>query len=123
MPNSPFWQWCPQAGMQRSTKLKLDQVDFGDGYVHRITRGINPVVPSWSISVPFTSVAELKERDDFLRANAVNGFWMLPADDTVEVYVYADDWQATITDRNGGGDMVGTLQVTVTRCFNPQPVT
>jgi phage-related protein len=109
------------AGAGRSTKLNVDQVDFGDGYVHRMTRGLNPVRPSWSLQFPFRSQAELDERDRFLRAYATGGFYFTPPDATAQVFVYADEWSATITDRSGRGAMLGTLNVTMVQCFNPQP--
>jgi hypothetical protein len=37
-----------------------------------------------------------------------------------QVFVYADQWSYTITDKAGTG-IVGTLQATFVRIFNPQP--
>jgi phage-related protein len=118
---TPYWSWCPMAGPQRSTMLNVDQVDFGDGYIHRLTRGLNPVRPSWSLQFPFRNVDELDARDQFLRANASGGFWFTPPDGLADVFVYVDTWSATIIDRTAGGDMAGTLSVTMVQCFNPQP--
>jgi len=120
-PASPYWPWCPMPGAGRDTKLSVDEVTFGDGYKHRATRGLNPARPSWSLGFPFTSVAELEQRDSFLKSYAATGFWFTPPDGTAEVFVTADEWAATITDRSGKGEMVGTLTATFVRSFNPQP--
>lgn len=116
---TPLWPWCEQPGMARSTALEVDEVKFGDGYKHRATRGLNPARATWTLSFPFTTLAELDERDQFLRANATNGFWMKPADATDFVFVTADEWSASITDRNRAG-IIGTLSVTLVQGFNPQ---
>lgn len=117
----PWWPWCVMPGASRSSKLRVDQTDYGDGYTYRITRGLNPVISSWNIAVPFVGLAELATYDAFLQANASRGFWFTPPDATADVFVYADEWAATIADRNQA-EVIGTLQATFTRCFNPQPV-
>jgi phage-related protein len=117
----PYWPWCATAGAARTTQVAVDEVAYGDGYKHRATRGLNPARPSWSLGFPFESVAELKERDDFLKANAARGFWFTPPDSADYAFVTADEWSATIVDRSGKGAMVGTLSVTLVRSFNPQP--
>ena len=118
---SPYWPWCAMAGAGRDTKLAVDEVAFGDGYKHRSTRGLNAARPSWSLSFPFENVAELTQRDDFLKAYAATGFWFTPPDGTADVFVTVDEWAATVVDRSGQGAMVGTLSATFVRCFNPQP--
>src|SRR5262249_2070503 len=120
MPSSPYWPWCAQPGASRAVELAVDQTNYGDGYIHRSTRGLNAVRPSWTLNFPFTSQGELQDYDSFLNANAARGFWFTPPDRTSEVFVYADQWAYTITDRSGTG-IVGQLQATFVRCFNPQP--
>jgi phage-related protein len=122
MANTPYWSWCPMPGAARSTALAVDTVALGDGYVHRATRGLNPVRPSWSLAFPFTSPAELQAYDDFLVANATAGFYMRPPDASADVFVTVDAWSSTIADKNLQNGIVGTLQATFVRCFNPQPL-
>ena len=117
----PYWPWCAALGASRDTKLEVDEVSYGDGYKHRNTRGLNPARPSWSLAFPFTSLAELEERDNFLKANAARGFWMTPPDGTGFVLVTADEWTATISEKNRQSGIVGLLSVTLTQSFNPQP--
>jgi phage-related protein len=115
----PYWPWCAMPGAARQTKLAVDEVAYGDGYKQRATRGLNPARPSWSLAFPFTSLADLEERDQFLRTNAARGFWFTPPDSSAPLFVTADEWAATIIDKNGSG-IVGTLTVTLVRSFNPQ---
>jgi phage-related protein len=122
MANTPYWPWCPMPGAARNTTLAVDIVALGDGYVHRATRGLNPARPSWSLAFPFTSLDELATFDAFLKANATRGFYMRPPDSAVDVFVTADSWSASITDRNAASGIVGTLQSTFVQQFNPQPI-
>lgn len=117
----PYWPWCVMPGASRTTNLKVDQIDYGDGYIHRATRGLNPARPQWSVQVPFTDLAELDGYNNFLSAYGVGGFWWTPPDSAADAFVYADAWSASITDRNNAAGIVGTLQATFVRCFNPQP--
>jgi phage-related protein len=121
-PPQPFWPWCPMPGAGRTTKLTVDTADYGDGYVHRATRGLNPARPAWDLSFPFTSVDELKTLDDFLTEWAGAGFYIMPPDGTDYVLVTVDTWSASVTDRNLDTGIVGTLKATFTRSFNPQPL-
>jgi phage-related protein len=121
--STPYWPWCPMAGVARSTALAVDIVNYGDGYVQRVTRGLNPARPSWSLTFPFTTMAELQAFDAFLVANSAAGFWMTPPDAVDDVFVTADAWAATITDKNLATGIVGTLAATFVQNFNPQPIT
>ena len=117
----PYWPWCAQAGAARTTQLSVDEVSYGDGYKHRATRGLNPARPTWSLGFPFSSLAELDQRDQFLKAYAAGGFWFTPPDGAAPLFVTADEWSATIADRSVASGIVGTLTVTLAQSFNPQP--
>ena len=116
----PYWPWFAQPGAARATTLAVDEVAFGDGYKHRSTRGLNPARPAWTLSFPFTSLAELNERDTFLRQYSAGGFWFTPPDGAAPLFVTANDWTATIVEKNLGTGIVGQLAVTLTQSFNPQ---
>jgi phage-related protein len=122
MPNTPYWPFCAVRGASRTVELAVDQTNYGDGYVSRSTRGLNPVRPSWNLVFPFASQEELTTFDDFLNANASRGFWFTPPDMAGDVFVYADNWSYTVSDKNQSNGIVGTLQATFVRCFNPQPI-
>ena len=124
MPNTPYWPWCPMFGAARSVELAVDQTQYGDGYVHRSTRGLNPVRPSWNLSFPFTDLEELHAYDNFLNSYAARGFWFTPPDMPSDVFVYVDSWSFTVSDKanRDGGSIMGTMQATFVRCFNAQPL-
>jgi phage-related protein len=118
----PLWTWCPMPGMSTTATLAVDTVALGDGYVHRATRGLNPVRETWSLAFPFTSQSELTAMYGFLRAYAVAGFWMRLPDFVEYVFVCVDEWSWSISDRTGQDhDIVGTLSASFVRSFNPQP--
>jgi phage-related protein len=119
----PFWAWCPQPGAGRTTKVTFDSSAYGDGYVERATRGLNPIKPSWSLGFPFVGPYAFQQMDQFLRDNAVAGFWFTPPDAATPTYVTVDDWSATISDRNNLKGIVGVLNVTFVQNFNVQPYT
>jgi phage-related protein len=117
----PNWSWCVAPGIARTTTLAVDINSFGDGYVHRSTRGLNPARPSWTISVPFPDLPALTAMDSFLQSFAAQGFYWTPPDSTDELFVTCDHWAATIVDRGPMlGAMMGTLSATFVRAFNPQ---
>lgn len=117
----PMWSWCPAPGLSRKTTLAVDSVAFGDGYVHRLTRGINPARPAWDVTVPFTSQATINAIDAFLETNAAGGFWFYAPDLDADVFVICDDWSVSVADKNRSGGIIGTFSATFTRSFNPQP--
>jgi phage-related protein len=116
----PYWPWCVMPGATRTTQLKVDQIDYGDGYIHRATRGLHPARPQWNVQVPFTDLAELDAYNNFLVGYGTGGFWFTPPDSAADAFVYADEWAASIVDKNQSG-IVGTLSATFVQCFNPQP--
>lgn len=118
----PMWSWCPQPGASRKTVLTVDVVTYGDGYVHRSTRGLNPAQPSWDISVPFLGKAQAEEIDQFLKDNATTGFWFTPPDADGDVFVTCDEWSITVADKSKTHNRIGTVSATFMRSFNPQPI-
>lgn len=119
-----FWpdEWCPSLAPTRTNTLEVDTVEMGDGYCHRSTRGFNPVAQSWDYQFPFTSLDQLDAMDAFLQRYSAPGFWFVPPENVEAIMVTADEWSASITDRTGRGALVGFLQVTFTRAFNPQSI-
>src|SRR4029077_12929939 len=118
----PKWIWCAMPGAARTTAMKADIADYGDGYTHRATRGLNPARPNWQLEFPFTDLAMLAAMNTFLETYAVPGFYFEPPDATgTELFVTCDQWSATVSDRTGSGARVGTLGAQFVRAFNPQP--
>ena len=122
-PPSPYWPWCAQPGASRTNEAKIDTNAYGDGYVHRSTRGINPIRASWTLTFPIVGQSDIDKYHNFLYANCVEGFWWNPPDwPTVYVFVMIDSWSLNISDKNRKIGLIGQLQATFVQCFNPQPV-
>jgi phage-related protein len=123
--NLPAWphEWCSALGPSRTNTLAVDTAQFGDGYVHRSTRGLNPVQSTMAYVFPFMDIDQLTAMNTFLKTYGAQGFAFLLPDKLATVAVCASEWSATIIDRTGqDDDVVGTLQVTFARMFNPQPL-
>jgi phage-related protein len=123
--NLPAWphEWCAALGPSRTNTLTVNTVQFSDGYAHRSTRGLNPVQSTMAYVFPFADLDQLTAMNAFLRTYGAQGFAFLPPDKLNTVAVCASEWSATIIDRTGqDNEVVGALQVTLARMFNPQPL-
>jgi phage-related protein len=109
--------------MSKSTKLAVDTNAYGDGYIHRATRGLNPARPEWSLGFPFVGMSDLNAMSDFLKQYAAGGFWMTPPGEPSQVFVVCDEWGASIADKNNTEGIVGTFNAVFRQSFNPQPGT
>jgi phage-related protein len=118
---TPYWAWCPTPGMGKTTRMAVDTNAYGDGYEHRATRGLNPARPDWNMSFPFVGETALQAMDDFLKRYAVPGFWIRPPGEPADVFVVCDEWSVMVTDKNNTLGLVGNLNATFRRTFNPQP--
>lgn len=116
-------KWCPALAPSRTDTLEVDVVEMGDGYCHRSTHGYNPVKTAWAYQFPFTALDTLEEMDAFLQRYGAPGFWFLPPEQLDAVMIVCNEWSASITERSGKGAMIGFLQATFMRIFNPQPLT
>lgn len=111
------WTWCPMPGSGQSAKIMVDSSPLGDGYVERVTRGLNPVRPSFNLRFAWTTPAELKAMKDFMKTYGVAGFYYRPPEEEANVLVTVDEWSVTYIDRNRDGIM-GMINVTFQQQFN-----
>jgi phage-related protein len=113
------FQWSPIPGAARARRQRMVTVDYGDGYIHRATMGINVEIDSWTVG--FAGDQETLEAiDDFITAYAVGGFWWTPPGrSTAELFV-CDEWTVTYSDRNGTG-LLGSITAVFDRVYNIQP--
>jgi phage-related protein len=118
---TPMWPFCPMPGHTKDSKLAVDINAFGDGYLHRSTRGLNPVRPNYGVTFTFNGDAEMAQMESFLKANACAGFYYQPPGEPAPVFVTADEWTYSIQVKGAVG-VIGTLSTTFNRVFNPQPV-
>ena len=119
---TPLWPFCPMPGHTKNAKLAVDVNGFGDGYVHRSVRGLNPVRPNYGVTFTFNGDAEMAQMDSFLAANATGGFYYQPPGEPAPIFVTADEWTFSIADKSPQFGMIGTLSATFNRAFNPQPI-
>jgi phage-related protein len=108
--------------MSVSKKLMVEVVNYGDGYIHRNTRGLNPVRPSFQVQFPFISDQELSNMDSFLTSNAAQGFWFAPPNQS-PIFVTVDEWGYNIEIVRRSDGVCGQMQMTMVQQFNLQPVT
>jgi phage-related protein len=116
-----MWPFCPMPGHTKDSKLAVDINAFGDGYVHRSTRGLNPIRPAYGVTFTFNGDAEMAQMDSFLKAYACGGFYYQPPGEPSPVFVTADEWTYSIQVKGTTG-VIGTLSATFNRMFNPQPL-
>lgn len=112
--------WCVAPGAHRTRKQRVASSNYGDGYRHRASIGLNINLDSWAIGIT-ADAATLKAVDDFITANAVRGFWWIPPGAAAAIFVTCDEWALTYSDRNAAG-LVGSISATFDRCYNLQPV-
>ncbi|MAX33219.1 MAG: phage tail protein [Halomonadaceae bacterium] len=76
-------------GPSLRTQFKVDQTEFGDGYVQRQPAGLNSVRDTWSPSWTLLTQAEYEQLDGFLRARkGVTPFlWQPPWEDTPRQWI------------------------------------
>lgn len=95
--------WKPQTGYSVSRQPNVAVVKLGDGYEQRQTKGINPLLDSYSLT--FHGVDGLcgrsniaKQAEAFLRARmAVESFYWTPSDTGQQELFVCRSWSMTKT--------------------------
>lgn len=90
--------WSPQKGFTASRAPNVAVVKLGDGYEQRQTKGINPLMDSYSLT--FIGADGLcgrtnhaKQADAFLKARmAVESFYWTPSDTGVKALFVCRSW-------------------------------
>lgn len=90
--------WSPQKGFTNSRAPNVAVVKLGDGYEQRQTKGINPLMDSYSLT--FTGADGLcgrsnnaKEAEAFVKARmAVEAFYWTPSDTGVQALFVCRSW-------------------------------
>jgi phage-related protein len=81
------------SAVPKKVKPKVLSAPFGDSYDQRALDGINPIVPSWSLSWNNLTDAEATVIETFLEARAgVESFLWVPPRKTVAVKVVCPEW-------------------------------
>ncbi|WLS77361.1 phage tail protein [Erwinia pyri] len=90
--------WSPQKGFTASRAPNVAVVKLGDGYEQRQTKGINPLMDSYSLI--FIGVDGLcgrpnyaKQAESFLKARmAVDSFYWTPSDTGIRALFVCRSW-------------------------------
>jgi phage-related protein len=74
------FSWTPSKGFQQTTKPRVINSQFGDGYSLRIADGINNIVHTWRVQFNSVSVQTSEEILNFLvqRAGVTPFLWTPP---------------------------------------------
>ncbi|MGV2880112.1 phage tail protein [Pantoea vagans] len=91
--------WSPQKGFTVSRAPNVSVVKFGDGYEQRQTKGINPLMDSYSLTFVGYDDAKCsrpnvaKSAEAFLKARmAVEAFYWTPSDTGVQRLFVCRSW-------------------------------
>jgi phage-related protein len=74
------FEWIPDWGAQGNTKADIAKIQFGDGYVQRQTKGMNPLQVTWNLKFDPRDDDEADEIEEFLveRQGVVAFTWTAP---------------------------------------------
>jgi phage-related protein len=106
--------WLPDWNAQGDTKADISKVRFGDGYVQRQTKGMNPLMMNWSLAFSPRSDAVVDAIVAFLQARqGVTAFTWTPPGETQMKWT-CERWVKTKM-----GDDVNSLSMTFERVYEP----
>jgi len=106
---------APTYGAQKNSAPTVRVVQFGDGYQHRLSFGLNQNPRAWSLTFN-VSEADANTIDDFLIARSVDGasFDWTPPDEASPLKWISYQWTKTIPYNNRA-----TIEVTFLQVFEP----
>lgn len=74
--------WIPDWNPQEGIKANVSKVQFGDGYVQRQTKGMNPLTQTWNLTFSARTDSEASAIMAFLKARkGVTAFTWTPPDE------------------------------------------
>ncbi|MFT4271187.1 MAG: phage tail protein [Pantoea sp.] len=96
--------WSPQKAYTVSREPNVSVVSLGDGYEQRQTKGINPLMDSYSLKfvgyddTKCSRPNVAKEAEVFIKARmAVDSFYWTPSDTGVQALFVCRSWSMTKT--------------------------
>lgn len=94
------FSWIPDWSASGSTKANVSKVSFGDGYIQRQTKGMNPLAKSWSLSFNARDESEADDIIEFLEERyGVIAFTWTPPGQPQGKYT-CDNWSRTVIGNN-----------------------
>lgn len=90
------FEWIPDWSAQSNATANVSRVQFGDGYIQRQTKGMNPVAKSWNLTFNSRTDAEAEDIIDFLeeRYGVVAFTWTPPGE--AQAKFICNSWPRTI---------------------------
>lgn len=106
--------WIPDWNAQSNVAANVARVQFGDGYVQRQTKGMNPITRSWNLTFNNRSDALIDAIEEFLeeRYGVVAFTWTPPGG-------VQSKWTAATWTRVKMGDNVASLSTTFELVYEP----
>lgn len=89
--------WIPDEPVPRSSEVRLQIAQFGDGYEQRTTDGINPVGKIWHLIWENRKESEVKAMDAYLEACKGAPFRFLDPLTQTLYWVFCDNWQVDLS--------------------------
>lgn len=108
------FSFIPDWSAQGNTKANIAKVAFGDGYVQRQTKGMNPLVVSWSLGFnPRTdSVTDAIEAFLVAREGVTAFTWTPPGGDQAK-------WTCDSWSRVKLGEDVNSISMVLEKVYEP----
>ena len=106
--------WLPDWNAQGDSTANVSKIQFGDGYVQRQTKGMNPIVKSWNMSFNNRTDAEIADIVEFFedRYGVVAFTWTPPDEDQAK-------WVCARWNKTKQGDNVTSLSASFDRVYEP----
>lgn len=105
----------PDFRAQESSKPRVSNIQFGDGYMARQTSGLNTDLKSWSLQFNNREVSEIDEITEFLEARGgTEAFDWIPPRAEDAITVICQEWSRSID--HGASD---SLSCTFTEVAEP----
>ena len=111
--------WTPDFSASKNTRPNAGVVQFGDGYMQRVSKGINPHAEVWTLTFNNRTTSEIDAIIAFLEAlNGTDSFqWTAPRESTAKMFVCLQQdggWSRTI-----GTASYDSLSVVIRRVYEP----
>lgn len=110
----PEFQFVPDWNAQSNVTANISKVQFGDGYVQRQAKGMNPLVISWNLTFNNRTDAEIAAIVEFFEERfGVTAFTWIPPGGTLV------KWTCSRWTPVKMGDNVGSISATFERQYEP----
>jgi len=108
------WIWVPDWSASTASKANVSKIRYGDGYIQRQTKGMNPIDDSWSLTFNARTRTEAIAIDTFLkeRYGVIAFTWTPPG--LPQAKWTCDSWNRTEV-----GNEVNNITMTLEKVYEP----